>query len=59
MINVSGAIYEKVTFTESQIMAILKQHETGVSIPDLAREHKLAQPPSINGELSMVVWTLL
>ena len=30
---------KKSRFTESQIMAILKQHEAGVSIPELAREH--------------------
>ena len=29
----------KSRFTDSQIMAILKQHETGVSVADLAREH--------------------
>jgi len=26
-------------FTDSQIMAILKQNETGSSVPDLCREH--------------------
>lgn len=30
---------KKSRFTESQIVAILKQHEAGVSVPDLAREH--------------------
>ena len=30
---------KKSRFTDSQIMAILKQHETGVSVADLAREH--------------------
>jgi putative transposase len=30
---------KKSRFTESQIVAILKQHESGVSVPDLAREH--------------------
>lgn len=30
---------KKSRFTESQIVAILKQHESGVPVPDLAREH--------------------
>jgi len=30
---------KKSRFSESQIMAILKQHESGMSVPDLAREH--------------------
>ena len=30
---------KKSRFTDSQIMAILKQHETGVSVADLAREY--------------------
>lgn len=30
---------KKSRFTDSQIMAILKQHENGVSVADLAREH--------------------
>ena len=29
----------KTRFTDRQIMAILKQHENGVSVADLAREH--------------------
>jgi putative transposase len=29
---------KKSRFTDSQIMAILKQHEIGVSVADLARE---------------------
>ena len=33
---------KKSRFTESQIMAILKQHESGVSVPDLAREHNVS-----------------
>ena len=30
---------KKSRFTDSQIMAILKQHGTGVSVADLAREY--------------------
>jgi len=33
---------KKSRFTESQIMAILKQQEAGVPIPDLAREHSIS-----------------
>lgn len=33
---------KKSRFTESQIMTILKQHEAGMSIPDLAREHNIS-----------------
>jgi len=33
---------KKSRFTESPIMAILKQHEAGVSIPELAREHNVS-----------------
>tara|TARA_B100000676_G_scaffold12911_1_gene11653 strand:- start:134 stop:256 length:123 start_codon:yes stop_codon:yes gene_type:complete len=28
--------------TESQIMAIIKQNERGVSVPDLCREHGIS-----------------
>ncbi len=30
-------------FTDGQIMAILKQNEQGVSVPDLCREHGMSQ----------------
>lgn len=30
-------------FSNSQIMAILKQNEQGVSVPDLCREHGMSQ----------------
>jgi len=33
---------KKSRFTESQIMAILKQNETGASVPDLSREHGIS-----------------
>lgn len=33
---------KKSRFTESQIMAILKQHEAGVAIAELAREHNVS-----------------
>jgi len=33
---------KKSRFTDSQIMAILKQHEAGMPIADLAREHNVS-----------------
>ena len=33
---------KKSRFTDSQIMAILKQHEAGVPVAKLAREHKVS-----------------
>ena len=33
---------KKSRFTESQIMAILKQHEAGIAISELAREHNVS-----------------
>ena len=33
---------KKSRFTDSQIMAILKQHEAGVQVSELAREHNVS-----------------
>ena len=33
---------KKSRFTEGQIMAILKQHEAGVTVADLFREHNIS-----------------
>ena len=33
---------KKSRFTEGQIMAILKQHEAGVAVADLPREHNIS-----------------
>lgn len=33
---------KKSRFTDSQIMAILKQHEAGVPVAELAREHNVS-----------------
>ena len=33
---------KKSRFTEGQIMAILKQHEAGVPVTDLSREHDIS-----------------
>jgi len=31
------------TFTEEQIIGILKQHESGVRVPELARQHRISE----------------
>jgi len=31
-------------FSDNQILAILKQNEGGVSVPDLCREHGMVRP---------------
>lgn len=33
---------KKSRFTDSQILAILKQHEAGVAVADLSREHNVS-----------------
>lgn len=33
---------KKSRYTDSQILAILKQNESGVSVPDLCREHGMS-----------------
>ena len=33
---------KKARFTDSQILAILKQNESGISVPDLCREHGMS-----------------
>ena len=35
-------LHEKSRFTDSQIMAILKQAENGVPVPELCREHGMS-----------------
>lgn len=38
----------KSRYTDSQIMAILKQNESGVSVPDLCREHGMSSAQFYN-----------
>ena len=33
---------KKSRFTDSQILAVLKQNEAGISVPDLCREHGIS-----------------
>ena len=44
----TGENYEKSTFTDSQILAILKQAESGVPIPELCHEHGMGNSTFIN-----------
>lgn len=39
---------KKSRFTESQIVAVLKQHEAGVGVADLCREHGISAPTFYN-----------
>lgn len=43
-------------FTDSQIMAILKQAEAGVPVPELCREHGMSSSTFYNGALNMAAW---
>jgi hypothetical protein len=50
---------KKGRFSEEQIIGILKQHEAGRKVADLAREpgiSELAKPPSTPGKASTVAW---
>jgi putative transposase len=39
---------KKTRFTETQIVAILKQQETGIKIPDLCRQHGISDATFYN-----------
>ena len=39
---------KKSRYTESKIIAILKQHETGVKVGDICREHGISQATFFN-----------
>ena len=39
---------KKSRYTDSQILAILKQNEAGVSVPDLCREHGMSDATFYN-----------
>jgi len=47
----------KSRFTDSQILAILKQAESGVPVPELCREHGMSSASTLNGEPSSAAWT--
>lgn len=39
---------KKSTFTETQIVAILKQQDLGLTVNDICREHGISQPTFFN-----------
>ena len=43
---------KKSRYSDSQILAILRQAEAGTPVPALCREHGMSMPHSINGELN-------
>ncbi len=43
-------------FSDVQIIAILKQGESGIPVAQQCREHGMSQPATINGGQSMVGW---
>ena len=47
---------KKSRFTDSQIMAILKQAEGGVTVAELCREHGISSASFISGARNMAVW---
>ena len=48
---------KKSRYTDSQILAILKQNESGISVPDLCREHGMSDAIFYNWRANLVVWT--
>ena len=47
---------KKGRFSEEQIIGILKQHEAGRKVADLAREHGLSEARSTPGRASTAGW---
>lgn len=46
----------KTRFTEPQIMAVLRQAEGGVAVPELCREHGISSASFYKWRASMAVW---
>ena len=49
---------KRVRFSEEQIVGILKEHEAGRKIPELAREQGSARRRCTGGRVNTVVWRL-
>jgi hypothetical protein len=47
---------KKGRFSEEQIVGILKEHEAGRKIGELAREHGVSEGRSTVGRVSTAVW---
>lgn len=47
---------KKTKFSDTQIIAIFNQPESGTPIPELFRENGMIQRPSINGDPNTAVW---
>jgi putative transposase len=47
---------KKSRYSDSQMLAIIKQAESGVPISELCREHGMSNASFYNCEQSMVVW---
>jgi len=45
-------------YSDSQIMAILKQNEAGMAVPDLCREHGMSSDSFYKWRAKFGVWTL-
>jgi len=43
-------------YSDSQILSILKQAESGTPVPALCREHGMATPASLSGDQNLVGW---
>lgn len=47
---------KKSKFSESQIVSVLKEAESGIKVDDLCRKHGISQRPTTIGNPGMVVW---
>jgi len=44
-------------FSDSQIIAVLKQAEAGSPVPELCREHGISSATFTNGAANLAAWT--
>jgi putative transposase len=49
---------KKSNFTEAQILAILKERESGLSVPELCRKHSISEPTFHNWKKKYASMTL-
>ena len=48
---------KKSRYSDSQILAILKQNEAGTKVSDLCREHSMSEATFYKGRANSGVWT--